>query len=93
MGLFGGNKSNPMEIAERQRQREQREVEQAFLKGVTELRDFIAPSSIEIESGHFRLGTYYARSFYVYGYPRQIFTGWLSAVINMDEEIDLSMFV
>lgn len=93
MGLFGGNKSNPMEIAERQRQREQREVEQAFLKGVTELRDFIAPSSIEIESGHFRVGTYYARSFYVYGYPRQIFTGWLSAVINMDEEIDLSMFV
>jgi len=93
MGLFGGKKSNPIEIAERQRVREQQEVEQAFLKGVTELRDFIAPSSIEIESGHFRLGTYYARSFYVYGYPRQIFTGWLSSVINMDEEIDLSMFV
>lgn len=93
MGLFGQKKLNPTEIAERQRYREQREVEQAFLKGVNELRDFIAPSSLEIESGHFRLGTYYARAFYVYGFPRQLFTGWLSSVINMDEEIDLSMFV
>jgi len=82
-----------MEIAQRQRAREQVEVQQAFLKGITELRDFIAPSSIEYESGYFRLGTYYARTFYVYGYPRQIFTGWLSSVINMDEEIDLAMFI
>ena len=93
MGLFGGKKPNPMEIAQRQRAREQVEVEQAVLKGITELRDFIAPSSIEYESSHFRLGTYYARTFYVYGYPRQIFTGWLSSVINMDEEIDIAMFI
>jgi len=92
MGLFT-KKPNPMEIAQRQRAREQVEVQQAFLKGITELRDFIAPSSIEYESGYFRLGTYYARTFYIYGYPRQIFTGWLSSVINMDEEIDISMFV
>lgn len=92
MALFG-KKPNPMQIAEAQRQREQREVEQAFLQGITELRDFIAPSSIEYESGHFRLGTYYARTFYVYGYPRQVYTGWLSPVINMDEEIDMSMFI
>ncbi|HSX27992.1 MAG TPA: DUF87 domain-containing protein [Candidatus Saccharimonadales bacterium] len=92
MGLFS-KKSNPMEIAQRQRMREQAEVSQAFLKGISELRDFIAPSSLEYESGYFRLGTYYARTFYVYGYPRQIFTGWLSSVINMDEEIDISMFI
>jgi len=33
-------------IAAEQRAREQVEVEQAFLKGVTTLRDLIAPSSI-----------------------------------------------
>lgn len=92
MALFG-KKTNPVDIAQRQRMREQKEVEEAFLKGVSELRDFIAPSSLEFESGFFRLGTYYARSFYVYGYPRQLFTGWLSPVINMDEEIDVSMFI
>lgn len=85
--------SDPIDIAQLQRQREQSEVEQEFTRGVTALRDFIAPSSIELESGHFKLGTKYARAFYVYGYPRQIFTGWLSPMINMDEEIDITFFI
>ena len=61
--------------------------------GVIALRDFIAPSSLEFQSRHFQLGTYYARSYYVYGYPRQVHTGWLSSFINVDELMDLSMFV
>lgn len=96
MGIFGGKQApqqDPIDIAAVQRAREQSEVEQEFRKGITTLRDFIAPSSIELESGHFRLGTKYARTFYVYGYPRQIYTGWLSPIINVDEEIDLSMFI
>lgn len=86
-------KNDPVSLAQQQRAREQHEVEKAFMKGVSDFRDFIAPSSLEIESGHFRLGTEYARAFYVYGYPRQLFTGWLSSIVNLDEEIDLSMFI
>ncbi|HEX9679469.1 MAG TPA: DUF87 domain-containing protein [Candidatus Saccharimonadales bacterium] len=95
MALFGNKQPqhDPIDLAAYQRAREQTEVEQEFRKGVTALRDFIAPSSIELESGHFRIGTRYARTFYVYGYPRQIYTGWLSPIINVDEEIDISMFV
>ncbi len=95
MGLFGGKKGkvDPVALAQQQRVREQQEVDEAFRKGISELRDFIAPSSLEIESSHFRLGTLYARTLYVYGFPRQIFTGWLSPVVNLDEEIDVSMFV
>ena len=86
-------KPDPVDIAAQQRAREQVEVEQAFLKGMTTLRDLIAPSSIEIHSGHFRLGTKYGRTLYVYGYPREIYTGWLSSIINMDEVLDMSMFI
>ena len=86
-------KTDVSEIAAQQREREQVEVEQAFLKGVTTLRDLIAPSSIEIHSSHFRLGTKYGRTLYIYGYPRQIYTGWLSSLINIDEVLDVSMFV
>lgn len=93
MGLFGGKKNDPVAIAEQQRQREQQEIEQEFLRGITTLRDIIAPSSLEIQAGHFRLGTRYARTMYVYGYPRQIYTGWLSPIINIDEVIDVSMFI
>lgn len=93
MGLLGNKKTDVIEIAEAQRQREQQEVEQEFLKGITTLRDTIAPSSLEVQSGYFRLGTRYGRTLYVYGYPRRIFTGWLSSIINLDEVIDISMFV
>lgn len=82
-----------IDIAAQQRAREQAEVEQAFLTGVRTLRDFIAPSSIEIQADHFRLGTKYGRTMYVYGYPREIYTGWLSSVINIDEVLDISMFI
>ena len=80
-------------IAAEQRAREQAEVEQAFLKGITTLRDLIAPSSLEIHSSYFRLGTKYGRTLYVYGYPREIYTGWLSSLINIDEVLDVSMYV
>ena len=90
---FGKKKLDPIDIAAKQRAQEQQEIEAEFLKGITTLRDLIAPSSLEIQSGHFRLGTKYGRTLYVYGYPRQIYTGWLSAIINIDEVIDVSMFV
>jgi len=84
---------DPVALAQQQQIREQQEVQAAFQKGITALRDFIAPSSLEFFSTHFQLGTRYARTYYVYGYPRQIYTGWLSSLVNLDEVIDLSMFI
>lgn len=90
---FGHKKADPIDIAEQQRQREQQEIEAEFLKGITTLRDVIAPSSLEVQATYFRLGTKYARTLYIYGYPRQIYTGWLSPIINLDEVVDISMFI
>lgn len=86
-------KRSAVDIAAEQRAKEQVEVEQAFLKGVSTLRDLIAPSSIEIHSSYFRLGTKYGRTLYIYGYPREIYTGWLSPIINIDEVLDVSMYI
>ncbi len=86
-------KLDPIDIAAEQRAREQAEVEQAFMKGMTTLRDLIAPSSLEIHSSHFRIGTKYGRTLYIYGYPRELYTGWLSGLINIDQVLDISMFV
>ncbi len=90
---MAAKKPNVNDVAAQQLAREQNEVEQAFMKGITTLRDLIAPSSLEIHSSHFRLGTKYGRTLYVYGYPRQIYTGWLSSLINIDEVLDVSMFI
>jgi conjugal transfer ATP-binding protein TraC len=86
---FGKKKDAPIDPATMEKQ----EVAAAFAKGVTALRDFIAPSSLKFEGNHFQLGTRYARTYYVYGYPRQLYTGWLSGMVNLDEVIDLSMIV
>jgi hypothetical protein len=47
---FGKKKQPPIDpiaIAQAQRVREEQEVQAAFQKGITALRDFIAPSSME----------------------------------------------
>ena len=90
---FGNKKVDPLVLAENQKRQEQQEVMMAFQKGITALRDFIAPSSIELQSNYFRIGTRLARSYYVYGYPRQINTGWLSGLVNIDEVIDISIYI
>jgi type IV secretory pathway VirB4 component len=86
-------KKNVVSEAEQQRINELRSVENEFQKGITTLRDLISPASLEFEASYFRLGTKFARTFYVYGYPRQIYTGWLSSIINLDEVLDLSMYI
>ena len=86
-------KKDAVDIAAQQRAQEQAEVEQAFLTGINTLRDLIAPSSLEFHSSYFRLGTKYGQTIYVYGYPRQLYTGWASPILNADEVLDVSMFI
>lgn len=81
------------DIIEQQRQREEAEVAAEFQKGITTLRDLIAPASIEFKAGYFMLGTRWCKTLYVYAYPRSLYTGWLSSIINLDEVLDISMFV
>ncbi|MBR3135004.1 DUF87 domain-containing protein [Candidatus Saccharibacteria bacterium] len=81
------------QIAAQAQAREEAEVQAAFEQGITTLRDLISPSSIEIHSAYFRLGTKYGRTIYVYGYPRSLYTGWLSPLINIDEVLDISMYI
>lgn len=90
---MGKQQLDPVAIAEQQRMAENREVQEAFQKGITALRDFIAPASVEYSGTHFQLGTRIARTYYVYGYPRKVFTGWLSGMVNLDEIMDMSLYI
>lgn len=81
------------DIAAQAQLQEEVEIQKAFETGITTLRDLISPSSVEIHSDYFRLGTKYGRTIYVYGYPRTLYTGWLSSIINIDEVLDISMYI
>ena len=90
---MGRKKLTAAELAAQAQTMEDAEIQRAFEQGITTLRDLISPSSIEIHSSYFRLGTKYGRTVYVYGYPRTLYTGWLSPLINIDEVLDISMYI
>lgn len=62
--MFGNKqpKADPVMQAQMQAAQEQMQVQAAFQKGVTALRDFIAPASLEFESSLFKIGTRRSRA-------------------------------
>jgi len=69
-----------------------------FLDGVPEMEtlkieDIIAPSSIEITPNHLKIEERFAKSFFIFSYPRYLSTGWISPIINLGTPMDVSFFI
>lgn len=55
--------------------------------------DIIAPSSVEISANYLKLGERFARTYFIFSYPRYLSTAWLSPIINSDIPMDISFFI
>ncbi len=64
-----------------------------YSTGTLELRDIIAPSALQISSNYIKLGDKFARTFFVFSYPRFLSTDWFSPIINLDKVFDISIFI
>ena len=74
--------------------KEGREIpEKIFEEDIIRASDIIAPSSIVVSPGHLKLGERLAKSFFIFSYPRELTTAWLSPVINLDAPMDISFFI
>lgn len=62
-------------------------------KGSVSIVDIIAPSSVEVDFKHIRVGDTYYRTFFVVDYPRQVSPNWLSILIDYKETMNISMFL
>jgi len=62
-------------------------------KGSVSIVDIIAPSSVEVDFRHIRVGDKYFRTFFVVDYPRQVSPNWLSILIDYKETMNISMFL
>jgi len=70
------------------------EVPSEVLKGeLLKLTDIISPSSIEIGSDYLKLGERFAKSYFIFSYPRYLSTAWFSPIINLDMPLDISFFI
>jgi conjugal transfer ATP-binding protein TraC len=61
-------------------------------EGMLNIRDIIAPSALEVDFNHVKIGNTYYRTLFVSGYPRFVGANWLSPIINFDHTLDISMF-
>jgi len=55
--------------------------------------DLIAPAGLKINSKHLQIGQKYARTIFVFTYPQTLSTGWLSSIITLDQEMNVSLFI
>lgn len=61
--------------------------------GSVSVLDLIAPSSIEVDFKHIRVGDKFYRTFFVVDYPRQVSPNWLSILIDYKETMNIGMYI
>lgn len=66
---------------------------EALKQGSVSIVDIIAPSSVEVDFKHIRVGDTFYRTFFVVDYPRQVSPNWLSILIDYKETMNISMFI
>jgi len=64
-----------------------------FQEEAFDVRDIIAPPYIGVLQDHIKLGERFAKSFFVFSYPRYLNTGWFSPVIDLNTPMDISFFI
>ena len=64
-----------------------------FAQGLTSVKDIIAPSAIEVDFAHIKMGQTYFRTLFVAGYPRFVNANWLAPLINFDHTLDITMYI
>lgn len=62
-------------------------------QGSVSIVDIIAPSSVEVDFKHIRVGDTFYRTFFVVDYPRIVSPNWLSILIDYKETMNISMFI
>jgi conjugal transfer ATP-binding protein TraC len=91
MGFFSKKPQLPPEVVAQQST--QRAAEDALAKGVSTIRDVIAPAALSVDFNYLQIGNQYIKTFFVYSYPRYLYTDWLTPLINADFSMNTSLYI
>lgn len=64
-----------------------------FVRGTHSLQDILAPSSIEVDFNHVRVGERFYKTLFMVGYPRFVSPNWLEPLIEFEHSMNISMFI
>lgn len=67
--------------------------EKNYQRGVSTVKDLIAPSAYKIMSDYLIIGKKMAATYFIHTYPRYLQTNWFSPVINYDITFDVALFI
>ncbi|MFH1561230.1 MAG: DUF87 domain-containing protein, partial [Patescibacteria group bacterium] len=64
-----------------------------FSRGMTSVKDIIAPGALEVDFNHIKIADTYFRTLFVSGYPRFVNANWLAPLINYEHSLDIAMYI
>ncbi len=73
--------------------KEDKAVMDQFEKGVSSLRDLLAPPGFKVKTKSIEIDGKFATTIYVTTYPRYLDTNWFASIVNFDVEFDVAMFI
>ena len=67
--------------------------EEVSEKPILDVEDIIAPSSIIVNPNYLEIEKRFAKTFFIFSYPRYLSAGWFSPIINLNTPMDISFFI
>lgn len=60
---------------------------------ISTLEDLITPSSVKIAGNYIQINNRFAKTLFIFTYPRFLTANWLAPIINLDIEQDIALFI
>ncbi|MDO8504599.1 MAG: ATP-binding protein [Candidatus Liptonbacteria bacterium] len=57
------------------------------------IKKLISPAGLKVESNYIKIGDKFAKTFFVYSYPRFLSTGWFEPLINLPYLFDVAIYI
>lgn len=58
-----------------------------------QVKNIVAPASLEITPTHLQIGNKFAKTMFLFTYPRYLSTGWFSPIINYPDLLDVAIHI
>ncbi len=87
------NKVETKKVKKVSESEELRNAEEEYKSALAYIKDMISPAYMKIMPDKLQINNVFAKTFFVYGYPSYLESGWLSPIINWDVKFDMSFFI
>jgi conjugal transfer ATP-binding protein TraC len=88
--MFGLNKKKSVSAATNQFEVD---IEKTYQEGLASVVDLISPAALQVTTSYIQVGDTYAKTIFVTTYPKFLQSGWFSPIINLDQPMDIAMFI